>query len=381
MINVWATWCEPCRRELPYLQSLHEQYSDDGLVMIGTSIDTSGKDRQVANYAREVGMTYEIWRDINDKATFAFRMIGVPETVLLDADGSIIQQWKGPIEPGMGVEETIEAALGIAPAGVIESGSVGISEAEVIGLAVAFSAGLLSFLSPCVLPLVPAYATFITGMSLKELSSGRTNTGGGAQSRLRVRTVALTRGSLFVLGFSVVFVSLGIAVSYVSSLFDAAMWIERIGGIAIIIFGLHLLGVFRIRRLNMEKRFDLSGRSTRNAGSFLVGMGFGAGWTPCIGPILAGILTLAATSSGAGSGALLLTVYSAGLAIPFILSALAINQFLVFFKRIRKWMGWIERASGILLIGIGALLLTGSLSALTAAFNDTLVPGMTVDSG
>ena len=111
LINVWATWCEPCRRELPYLQSIHEKYSENGLIVVGTSIDTSGKDEQVKSFSETMGMTYTIWRDSSDKATFAFRMMGVPETVLLASDGSILYQWKGPIEPGMDVEPRIENAL------------------------------------------------------------------------------------------------------------------------------------------------------------------------------------------------------------------------------------------------------------------------------
>ena len=167
LINVWATWCEPCRRELPYLQSLHEKYSENGLIIVGTSIDTAGKDEQVKSFSETMGMTYTVWRDSSDKATFAFRMMGVPETVLLASDGSILHQWKGPIEPGMDVEPRIENALGITSDLELES----LASIQNVGLAIAFSAGLLSFLSPCILPLIPAYTSFITGMSLKELSS------------------------------------------------------------------------------------------------------------------------------------------------------------------------------------------------------------------
>ena len=185
---------------------------------------------------------------------------------------------------------------------------------------------------------------------------------------------------MFVLGFTIVFVTLGVTVSYASSFFvDATTWIERIGGIIIIAFGLHLLGILNIKRLNQQKSFDFSKRSTKNVGSILVGMAFGAGWTPCIGPILAGILTIAATSSTISDGALLLGAYSTGLAIPFILSALAIDQFLIFFKKIKKWIGWIERVSGIMLIGIGVLLLTGSLTMINSMFTDSVISDLQTD--
>lgn len=364
LINVWATWCGPCREELPYLQSLHEAYSGHGLRVVGSSIDAAGSGRVVADFAAATGLTYEIWRDPDDRATFAFRMIGVPETILLDADGAIIRHWKGPIGHGMGVEGAIEEALGMAP-----EADMAVSQAGAIGLAVAFSAGLLSFLSPCVLPLVPAYATFITGMSLKEMSAGPAS---GTRS-MHIRNAVLGRGLLFVLGFSAVFVSLGAAVSYVSSVFDAAVWIERVGGAAVILFGLHLLGAVRLQMLYRQRSLDMSGRSAGNAGALLVGMGFGAGWTPCIGPILAGILAMAAAGASAGAGATLLVAYSAGLATPFILSALAIGRFMAFLGMARRWMAWIERASGILLVGIGVLLLTGSLSALAGIFGEGLV--------
>lgn len=378
LINVWATWCEPCRRELPYLQSLHEKYSENGLIIVGTSIDTAGKDEQVKSFSETMGMTYTVWRDSSDKATFAFRMMGVPETVLLASDGSILHQWKGPIEPGMDVEPRIENALGITSDLELES----LASIQNVGLAIAFSAGLLSFLSPCILPLIPAYTSFITGMSLKELSSksSTVTNSGNTQSKFKIKTTVLGRGSMFVLGFTIVFVTLGVTVSYASSFFvDATTWIERIGGIIIIAFGLHLLGILNIKRLNQQKSFDFSKRSTKNVGSILVGMAFGAGWTPCIGPILAGILTIAATSSTISEGALLLGAYSTGLAIPFILSALAIDQFLIFFQKIKKWIGWIERISGIMLIGIGILLLTGSLTVINSIFSDSLISDLQDD--
>lgn len=389
LLNVWATWCEPCRRELPYLQSLHETYSIYGLRVIGTSVDAAGSGDIVKNFATATGMTYDIWLDPSDRATYAFRMIGVPETILIDADGGILHQWKGPIEAGMGVEDTLENALGVAAPSpdqnqLAESAAFQIGsiipegQTESLSWAIVFSAGLLSFLSPCVLPLVPAYATFITGTGIRRASEYETShstTSRPAPSiKVQSRFVILTRGLLFILGFSIVFVSLGAVVSHVSFTLDAATWIERIGGVIVIIFGLHLLGLLRLKWLYRQRSLNMAGRTAGNAGVILTGMGFGAGWTPCIGPILAAVLTLAATGQGAITGAALLAVYSAGLAVPFILSALAMDNFIKFLGRARRWMGWIERASGILLIGIGALLLTGSFSTILAGLASSPLP-------
>jgi len=361
LVNVWATWCEPCREEIPYLQSLHEEYSPRGLQIVGASIDSAGETDRVVSFADSMGVTYAIWRDPAEKATFGFQMLGLPETVLLDEDGAVLHQWRGAVEPGRDVEIRIEGALGMEGPGSPEAYEIG-----TIGLGIAFAAGILSFLSPCVLPLIPTYATFIAGTSVKEIA-------GPGPGRPASRILVFSRGVLFVIGFSVIFITLGVAVSYLGSVFaDVTAWIERIGGAIIVLFGLHLLGILKIRQLNYQKTLDVSGRSATNTGTLLVGMAFGAGWTPCIGPILAGILTIAATSTTVYDGAVLLSVYSAGLAVPFVLSALAINQFLVFFRSIRRWMGWIERVSGALLIGIGILLLTGSLTALSGMFGSTL---------
>ena len=393
LLNVWATWCFECLEEMPYLNELNKEYSPMGLKTISLSIDTHSPDF-VKSFADDMDMTTEIWYDPQNNASREFRMMGPPITLLLTGNGELIHEWKGPIFEGTDVEMRIESALGITS---IEESQQQIEEFELlqidqISIGVAFAAGLLSFLSPCVLPLIPAYATFITGMSLKDLSNVQSSGGkqlskndeitestdgheeiiGQTNSKFRMQTMVLSKGLLFVLGFSIIFVLLGSAVSYAGTMFDeASLWIERIGGIVLIAFGLHLIGVLKLNKLNMQKSINFQNRSTKNIGSLFVGMAFGAGWTPCIGPILAGILTMAAASSSWEVGTSLLIAYSAGLAIPFILSALAIDRFMSFFNRIKRWIGWIERGSGILLIGIGGLLLTGSLSVLASYFPNT----------
>jgi cytochrome c-type biogenesis protein len=222
-----------------------------------------------------------------------------------------------------------------------------------LGILIAVVAGLLSFLSPCVLPLVPSYLSFVTGMTLEELEEPTD------------RSAVLLHSGLFVAGFTTVFVLLGASASFLGALF--LMYrdlIAQIGGVVILILGLHLLGVFRIMPLMRERRVHLADKPAGHVGTFAVGAAFGAGWTPCIGPVLAGILALAGTSDTVWAGMGLLLAYSAGLAIPFILSALALDRFLHSFKRIRPWIPWLERASGLLLILLGVLLVSGQFTLL-----------------
>ena len=230
-------------------------------------------------------------------------------------------------------------------------------QAESLGLAVAFTAGVLSFLSPCVLPLIPSYATFITGMSLDEL---QTETGRG-------RRAVLTHGVLFILGFTLVFILLGASATFLGALLSyASRWVEIFGGALLVGFGLYLLGVLRLPGASREWRVHLADKPVGYLGTVLVGVAFGAGWTPCIGPILGGILTLAATRGSVAEGMGLLAVYSAGLAVPFLLATLLIDRFLGAFRRYRHLLPWVSRASGVLLVAVGVLLLSGSFSTLAA---------------
>ena len=224
-----------------------------------------------------------------------------------------------------------------------------------IGLLVTFVAGLASFLSPCVLPLVPSYLTFVTGISLEGLQEGvdRRNT--------------LIHASLFVAGFTVIFLLLGATASFLGQfLLQYEVWIPRIGGVIIIVLGLHLTGALRIAPLLRERRVHLSDKPAGHIGTVAVGMAFGAGWTPCLGPVLGGILTFTSTTESFGNGMTLLGGYSAGLAVPFLLSAVALDRFLEAFQRFRRFISVVEVISGVVLILLGVLLVTGSLTVLTA---------------
>lgn len=226
-------------------------------------------------------------------------------------------------------------------------------ETTSVGLLIAFTAGGLSFLSPCVLPLIPSYMSFITGMSLDEMGEHR-----GA---------AFTHALLFVSGFTLIFLMLGATASSVGRLLQFhQVWLERFGGVLIIFFGLYLLGVFRLGALAQERRVHIQNKPLGYAGSVLVGVAFGAGWTPCIGPILGAILMYAGTQGSMAQGIVLLLFYSLGLAIPFLMAALAVERFIKWFQRYRQYMPLVTKASGGILLFLGLLLLSGYFSMLAS---------------
>lgn len=224
-----------------------------------------------------------------------------------------------------------------------------------VGILVAFAGGLLSFLSPCVLPLVPSYVSFITGLGLEELESG----GEG------VKRVTLLHSVLFVAGFTLIFLLLGASATYVGQLLSLYKdVIARIGGVIIILFGILVLGIIPIPALSREKRYQFQKKPVGYAGTVAVGVAFGAGWVPCIGPILGAILTLAATRANVTEGVALLFVYSLGLALPFVLSAVALTAFLAWFRRFRRYLRYVEWVAGILLICVGVLMVSGKFTVL-----------------
>ncbi|MFQ5538374.1 MAG: cytochrome c biogenesis CcdA family protein [Gemmatimonadota bacterium] len=223
-----------------------------------------------------------------------------------------------------------------------------------VGILIALTAGVLSFLSPCVLPLVPSYLAFVTGMSLEDLESGVN------------RRATLIHSVLFVVGFSAIFILLGASASFLGQFLQQyEVWVARVGGVIIILLGLHLTGVFRLLPLMREKRFHVNDKPAGYLGTLGVGMAFGAGWTPCIGPVLGAILTYGFSQETVWAGVGLLTVYSIGLAVPFLVAALALDWFLQAFQRFRRWMPVVERVSGALLIVLGVLLLTGTFTWLS----------------
>ena len=234
------------------------------------------------------------------------------------------------------------------------------SDAPALGPLVAFAGGLMSFLSPCVLPLVPSYLGFITGLTADEMTQRR--------------RLALIHAGLFVLGFSLIFILLGASATALgAALRYYKDWLQRIGGVLIVLFGLYCLGVLRLGFLGRERRVHLEQKPVGYLGSMLVGIAFGAGWSPCIGPILGGILSLAATEADLTKGTALLVAYSAGLAVPFLLAAWAVDTFLVWFQRFRRRLHLVQRASGALLVAVGLLIATGQFTRL-AGWLQALTP-------
>jgi len=232
-----------------------------------------------------------------------------------------------------------------------------------ISLPLAFLAGVLSFLSPCVLPLIPSYVSFITGISFKDLTVG--------QDRKKIHYLTMTNSIAFILGFSTVFIALGVSSSAVGSFFFQYVdMIRIIGGVLVIIFGLFIAGVLKLDFLMIQKKIYLSGKPAGYVGTFVVGMTFAAGWSPCIGPILGTILVYAGSKGSALYGFQLLAAYSLGLAVPFFLSALAINVFLSYSPKLARFMRVIMFISGLLLIIFGILLLTDQIRVLTRLLPD-----------
>ena len=231
------------------------------------------------------------------------------------------------------------------------------STAGSLGILIAFSAGLLSFLSPCVLPLVPSYVTFITGMTLEDLQHTRRET--------------LLHAILFVCGFSLIFLALGAG----ATVFGQIMlryrdWISRIGGVLIIVFGLHMLGAFNVGFLARDTRLHLANKPIGYLGTLVVGIAFGAGWSPCIGPILGSILTMAANEADLQRGLVLLAAYSAGLAVPFLVAAVMVEKFLEVFAKLRHQMVWVNRIAGAMLILVGVLMVSNRFTMLATWLQD-----------
>ena len=226
-----------------------------------------------------------------------------------------------------------------------------------VNIFVAFTAGIFSFLSPCVLPLIPSYLSFISGVSLEEVRA--------AQVRSLMRWRVVWNSLAFILGFSLVFVSLGASTSFLAGFFLSYRGSIRVlGGILILAVGIYLLGFFKMPALDRYLQFHLKDKPAGYLGSALVGMTFGAAWIPCVGPILGAILTLAATSSDIGTGIFYLGSYAAGLAVPFFLSAVAVNSFFGFSRKFRPYLGAVHMTAGVLLILVGILLITDYMAVL-----------------
>ena len=231
-------------------------------------------------------------------------------------------------------------------------------ESNNISYMVAFTAGLLTFLSPCFLPLIPSYIVYITGIALEDLTS--------PEKKRQARKKTAIHSIFFIFGFSIIFVLLGLTASAIGkALFRFQDIIRMVGGVLIILFGLNLMGILNLDFLLKEKKFHLPTKGLGYFGSFLVGVTFAAAWTPCAGLILGSILVLAGTKASLAEGAKFLSVYSLGIAVPFFITSLLVNSFVVYFKKVQKFIGAITYISGIFLILLGIAVLTNYLQVLT----------------
>lgn len=228
-----------------------------------------------------------------------------------------------------------------------------------ISLIAAFSAGLLSFVSPCVLPLVPSYISYITGLSVEQLTD--------ASERMKFKRAIVVNSLLFIAGFSSVFIAFGASASFLGQLLITHQdFIRRIGGVLIIVFGLYLLGILNLKFLKMEHRYQFRNRPAGYLGSFLIGVAFAAGWTPCVGPVLGSILLYASTTDSLVSGVVLLTCYSLGLGLPLFLTALGVDRFLTYFKEVRAYLWGVSTVSGVMLVLVGVMIYANSLTMVTS---------------
>jgi len=229
-----------------------------------------------------------------------------------------------------------------------------------VSLFAAFSAGLLSFISPCVLPLVPSYLSYITGLSVENLAK--------VEERERFKSAIMVNAILFIAGFSTVFIAFGASASLIGQvLYEYQDIIRKIGGILIIIFGLYLLGILKLNIFMTERRLvHFESRPVGYLGSFLIGTAFAAGWTPCVGPVLGTILAYASTTESMSGGVMLLSAYSFGLGLPFFLTAFGMDTFLSYFKSLRTYLGGVSFVSGGLLILVGIMIFTDSVTLFTS---------------
>ncbi len=224
---------------------------------------------------------------------------------------------------------------------------------------IAFSAGFLSFVSPCVLPLLPSYVSFITGLSMDELTKGG--------DKARVKGIIIRNSLIFIAGFSFVFILLGASATLIGQiLITYQALIRKVGGTIVVLLGFYIMGLLRMDLLSSEKKIHLEGRPAGYLGSFLVGITFAAGWTPCVGPILGGILLYASTTGSVTSGISLLSAYSIGLGLPLFITSLGVNTFITYFKKINKYIRFVSLASGLFLILVGVMIFTDSFTLITA---------------
>ena len=360
VVNVWGSWCAPCRAEADALQAVYEEVQDDGVQFLG--INTRDTEEAALTFAADKGITYPSLVDdgaLQAGFSRSLPVAAIPTTYVLDRSGRVAARVVDDITLRQPARAR-RAGARREPSGrngSVTSGAVAVAVGEnfqqtaangalVAAIGVSLLAGLVSFFSPCVLPLVPAYLSYVTGMSGAELEAPR----GGQRGRVVLGVL------LFVLGFAAFFTSLGAFFGNIGYDLRYAEWIDPVAGVLVIIFGLAFLGVLpgldRTLRVRTMPRIGL-------AGAPLLGLVFAVGWLPCVGPTLSAVLTLSVDSATAGRGALLTLVYGLGLGIPFLVVAVAYQRALGAFAWVRAHGQVVTRVGGAMLVLLGVLLLTG----------------------
>lgn len=367
VINFFASWCDPCKEEAPVVKAMAD--AAQGYAMLGVAIQDERE--AAAQFMQADGLTFPAILD-EGKVARAYRIVGPPTTFFIDAGGVIRHIYMGPLTPEQVQEGLQKAAAGAAAAaGAGAQAAAGAGEgnaAKVPSLAVAAGLGFLSFLSPCVLPLLPAYMGYISGMSAEELGQGTAR-----QRRRRV----LGRILAFALGLILVFTTLGASASLIGGQLAAYRpLLARVSGLLVLAFGLHMMGLLYLSFLHREFRPGLtnSGRSGRGGpfSALAMGAAFGLGWTPCVGPVLGTILVLASQEETVGQAVRLLLAYGLGMGIPFVLAGLAMDRGLGTLSGLRRHLGLIEKLSGALLVLMGLLLVADRFGALGLWLNRVL---------
>ncbi len=381
LLNFWATWCPFCVEEMSSMERLHSEYKAQGLVLL--AVDVQEKPAAVAEFVKQMGLSFRVLLDEDGKVYKTYGGMWLPTTFLIGKDGKVIGQriggmnWASPQVLRLislllsGEKRPLQVPPGTEQPPV----ELDVRTLEAIplflGFSIAFLLGIAYFISPCVLPLVPSYLSYITGMSFQELTSTE------REARSSCRRLAIIHSLLFIVGFSIFFIALGASASFVGQFLIEHQKVVRIaGGILIIIFGLIIAGVFRIPFLMRDWRIQLKNRPTGFLGSFLVGLTFSAGWTACGAPLLGSMLALSSQAATVGRGVFLLSGFSLGLALPFFLSAIALTSFLALFAKFRRFIGLVEKICGGLLVLIGFLLLTNSFNLLVRYFYKLLPKGV-----
>ena len=355
VINFFASWCDPCKEEAPVVRAMQDQAAAQGYVLLGVAIQDERA--EALQFMAADGLTFPAILD-DGKVARAYGIVGPPTTFFIDADGIIRHVYMGPLTPAIVAEGVHKAAVGADAA-------AGAGASAVPGLALAVGLGLLSFLSPCVLPLLPAYMGYISGLSAEELALGKD------RRRIALRVLA------FALGLILVFTALGASASLLGGQLTAYRAVlARVSGLLVLAFGLHMAGMLQIGLLQREFRPGLArGRQASGGGplgALAMGAAFGLGWTPCVGPALGTILLLATQEETALQAVGLLLAYGLGMTIPFVVAGLAWHRVLGTVSQLRRHLGLIEKLGGAILVLMGLLLVADRLGMISNWFNRVL---------